>query len=132
MNKSVRYRSAQGQKTNGDWNELDDMCVTRDVLNSDNSNFVMPQLKGDTYYRIELRAYNAIGFSQPATLLMRTAQGESTNVLGTLSYGFASRSSFGGSLTGGAGRTVSGASTVPQKVQSVVAVVFALLVFCLV
>lgn len=46
----------------------------------------MSSLKGDTYYRIELKAHNAIGFSQPSSLLMRTARGESSNALGSLLY----------------------------------------------
>lgn len=33
-----------------------------------------------------LQAHNAIGFSQPSSLLMRTARGESTNALGSLLY----------------------------------------------
>lgn len=37
----------------------------------------MRRLQADTYYRIELRAQNAIGFSTSATLLLKTARGES-------------------------------------------------------
>lgn len=33
-----------------------------------------------------MQAHNAIGFSQPSSLLMRTARGESTNSLGSLLY----------------------------------------------
>lgn len=32
-------------------------------------------LKADSYYRIELRAYNDLGYSQPANLIFRTAAG---------------------------------------------------------
>lgn len=46
----------------------------------------MTDLRGDTYYRIQIRAHNAIGFSKPVILLMRTAVGESTNALGSLLY----------------------------------------------
>lgn len=46
----------------------------------------MTELRGDTYYRIQIRAHNAIGFSKPVTLLMKTAVGESTNALGSLLY----------------------------------------------
>lgn len=49
----------------------------------------MAKLSPNTYYRIELRAHNAIGFSTPASILMRTARGESdstNNNLGTLLY----------------------------------------------
>lgn len=82
----------QGQKKDGEWHEFESLCVTRDVLNSENSNFVMAKLMGDTCYRIELRAHNAIGFSQPASVLIRTALGESdaSNELGTFTYDLAS------------------------------------------
>lgn len=46
----------------------------------------MTDLRGDTYYRIEVRAHNAIGYSKPVALLMRTAIGESPNILGSLLY----------------------------------------------
>lgn len=92
------YFVLQGNKVNGEWVEINDMCVIRDVDVADNSNFKMTGLQGDSSYRIELRAHNAIGFSQPATLMMRTARGESTNKLGSLSY-----SSFGGIGAPGAG-----------------------------
>lgn len=59
----------------------------------------MSELQGDTYYRLELRAHNAIGYSASSSLLMRTARGESTNTLGTLLYqsGIAAGSSISGS-----------------------------------
>lgn len=38
----------------------------------------MTNLESDTYYRIELRAFNAIGGSNPASLTIKTARGEST------------------------------------------------------
>lgn len=72
----------------GAWNEIEHMCVTQNVPITDTTNFKMSSLKGDTYYRIELKAHNAIGFSQPSSLLMRTARGESTNALGSLLYSY--------------------------------------------
>lgn len=46
----------------------------------------MNDLRGDTYYRIEVSAHNAIGYSKPTSLYMRTAVGESANALGSLLY----------------------------------------------
>lgn len=46
----------------------------------------MRDLSPETYYRIEIRAHNAIGLSQPVTLLLKTARGESTKSYGTLVY----------------------------------------------
>lgn len=33
-------------------------------------------LRPDTYYKIELRAHNAIGFSTPGQAIVKTARGE--------------------------------------------------------
>lgn len=71
-------------KVDGAWTEVGSHCETKTAPVSDG--FKMTDLKGNTYYRIEVNAHNAIGFSKPATLLMRTAVGESTNVLGSLLY----------------------------------------------
>lgn len=46
----------------------------------------MENLQPDSYYRIELRAHNAIGASPPAHLLLKTARGESPSSLNTLLY----------------------------------------------
>lgn len=66
---------------NGDWTEFENECKIQDMPATDTNNFKMSTLQGDTYYRIELKAHNAIGFSQPALLMMRTARGESSNKL---------------------------------------------------
>lgn len=70
----------------GVWSELGGMCETKQAPTTDTIGFKMTNLRGDTYYRIEVRAHNAIGFSKPLTLLMRTAIGESPNILGSLLY----------------------------------------------
>lgn len=59
----------------------------------------MTGLQGDMYYRIELRAHNAIGHSEPTSIIMRTARGESTNAFGSLTYNYGS---VGGALGSGA------------------------------
>ncbi|KAG4069565.1 hypothetical protein HA402_006931 [Bradysia odoriphaga] len=69
----VRY--CPGLKVDGAWNEIAQLCVTQDVPKTVTNDFKMSGLSGDTYYRIEVRAHNAIGFSQPSPLLMRTARG---------------------------------------------------------
>lgn len=71
------------------------MCQTQNAPVSETIGFRMNDLRGDTYYRIQIRAHNAIGFSKAVTLLMKTAVGESTNALGSLLYyGHSSASSF--------------------------------------
>lgn len=71
----------------GAWHELENRCVQTDVIEA--TSFDMAALSGNTYYRIELRAHNAIGFSSPASIVMKTTRGESdsaNNNLGTLLY----------------------------------------------
>lgn len=71
----------------GTWNELENQCVSTDVV--DSTSFEMSGLSGNTYYRIELRAHNIIGYSSPASIIMKTTRGESdtaNNNLGSLLY----------------------------------------------
>lgn len=53
-----------------------DICSTEEVTGQDNPEFRMLDLTSDTYYKIELRAHNAIGYSTPAQLTIKTARGE--------------------------------------------------------
>lgn len=118
---------AQGQKKNGAWHEIENMCVTREALNSENSNFRMSQLKGDTCYRIEVKAHNAIGFSQGTSLLMRTALGESTNELGPLTYDLAAgvAGGFGTGTSGGGGGAAMHANAARSLRLAALSVLFA-------
>lgn len=71
----------------GTWTELENRCSTIDV--SETTSYQMTDLSGNTYYRIELKAHNAIGYSSPASIIMKTTRGESdsdNNNLGTLLY----------------------------------------------
>lgn len=71
----------------GAWHELENQCQSADVIES--TSYEMTRLSGNTYYRIELRAHNVIGFSSPASIIMKTTRGESdsaNNNLGTLLY----------------------------------------------
>lgn len=70
----------------GVWNEVNKLCETRNAATTETTSFKMTNLRGDTYYQIQIRAHNAMGFSNPVTLLMRTAVGESSNALGSLLY----------------------------------------------
>ncbi|SPP89153.1 blast:Fasciclin-2 [Drosophila guanche] len=76
-----------GMKISGSWTELEDRCNTVDVVET--TSYEMTDLNGNTYYRIELKAHNAIGYSSPASIIMKTTRGESdsaNNNLGTLLY----------------------------------------------
>ncbi|XP_055913981.1 fasciclin-2 isoform X2 [Eupeodes corollae] len=67
----VKY--CPGVKVSGTWEELAKECRSKDVIES--TSFEMSSLSGNTYYRIELRAHNAIGFSSPASIIMKTTRG---------------------------------------------------------
>lgn len=64
-------------KVNGAWSEFEQYCKTTQVQATDLLQLYMDNLKSGTYYRIELRAHNAMGFSQTRPLLMKTERGES-------------------------------------------------------
>uniref|UniRef100_A0A182FQR7 Fasciclin 2 n=1 Tax=Anopheles albimanus TaxID=7167 RepID=A0A182FQR7_ANOAL len=76
-----RIKYCPGTKINGVWTEMEEHCIEQDVVRM--TNYEMRSLQADTYYRIELMAHNAIGFSKAAHVLMKTARGESDNPLGT-------------------------------------------------
>ncbi|XP_017088459.2 fasciclin-2 isoform X1 [Drosophila bipectinata] len=62
-----------GVKISGTWTELENSCNTVEVVET--TSFEMTQLNGNTYYRIELKAHNAIGYSSPASIIMKTTRG---------------------------------------------------------
>mgnify|MGYP003507277463 FL=1 len=47
---------------------------------------MLNQLSQDTYYRVELRAHNAIGFSIPTHIYLKTSRGEGESNLDDKSY----------------------------------------------
>lgn len=67
----------QGQKVNGAWSEFEQYCKVTEVQATDLLQLYMDNLKSGTYYRIELRAHNAMGYSQTRALKLKTARGES-------------------------------------------------------
>ncbi|KAI8036151.1 hypothetical protein M5D96_011011, partial [Drosophila gunungcola] len=62
-----------GVKISGTWTELENSCNSVEVVET--TSFEMTQLMGNTYYRIELKAHNAIGYSSPASIIMKTTRG---------------------------------------------------------
>lgn len=76
----------QGGKVNNIWNEIENLCKERDYIAYTYSNQVLNDLNADTYYRVELRAHNAIGYSAPTNVYVKTARGESPSSFGTLTY----------------------------------------------
>ncbi|XP_062138031.1 fasciclin-2 isoform X3 [Drosophila sulfurigaster albostrigata] len=62
-----------GVKIAGTWNELENQCNTIEVVET--TSYQMTDLSGNTYYRIELKAHNDIGYSSPASIIMKTTRG---------------------------------------------------------
>lgn len=73
-------------KVNGIWTELDSQCKIQQVNALSGANYDLGGLKPETYYRIEVRAHNAIGSSDPAKIMLKTAIGESNESYGTYVY----------------------------------------------
>jgi len=75
----MNHTIPQGGKINGIWNEIENLCNERDYIAHTFSNQILNDLSPDSYYRIELRAHNAIGYSSPTNLYLKTARGESSS-----------------------------------------------------
>ncbi|XP_018561413.1 fasciclin-2 isoform X2 [Anoplophora glabripennis] len=62
------------EKVNGNWEDRD--CIPEPIQRSvQYTSYQLDNLQPDTVYKIELRAYNAIGGSSPAQIRVRTARG---------------------------------------------------------
>jgi len=53
-----------------------DTCRTENLRSPDKTAYLMDNLFADTYYKVEVRAHNDIGFSVPSELVFKTAIGE--------------------------------------------------------
>lgn len=53
--------------------------ITRQIEFPGITTYQVQKLRPDTFYRMELRAHNNIGFSSPAELVIKTANGEYSN-----------------------------------------------------
>lgn len=85
----------QGGKVNNVWNEVEKLCKEKDYIAYTYSSQMLNDLSADTYYRVELRAHNAIGYSAPTNVYLKTARGESGTFDGSYTYqaGFGANSS---------------------------------------
>ncbi|PRD29175.1 UNVERIFIED_CONTAM: Ncam1 [Trichonephila clavipes] len=65
----------KAEKKNGNWRRVGD-TVSKEVRNWENAPmYEMTRLKPNTYYKVEVRAHNDIGFSIDATMVFQTAAG---------------------------------------------------------
>ncbi|CAL1264405.1 unnamed protein product [Larinioides sclopetarius] len=76
----LRYFEAE--KKNGVWRRIGE-TVVKEVRDWENApSYEMTRLKANTYYKVEVRAHNDIGFSQDATMVFLTAADPSKGTQG--------------------------------------------------
>lgn len=66
----------QTDKVNTVWTVRRDSCRSEDLRSPDKTAFLMDNLNANTFYKVEVRAHNEIGFSVPSELVFKTATGE--------------------------------------------------------
>lgn len=60
------------------WSETGSGCQTLELKSSDQASVELSNLFADTFYKVELRAHNAIGYSLPGQIILKTARDPST------------------------------------------------------
>ncbi|XP_023709621.1 fasciclin-2 isoform X4 [Cryptotermes secundus] len=69
---SIKYCPVtQGE---GFWKAMEYQCETRELSSAEHTTYKLGNLIADTYYKIELRARNKIGFSTPGEVIIKTAR----------------------------------------------------------
>lgn len=64
-------------KVSGEWRIVpENQCVKEELKSYEAISYEVQGLRPDTQYRMEVRAHNVLGFSQPAQLHVQTALGE--------------------------------------------------------
>ncbi|KAF3424157.1 hypothetical protein E2986_06106 [Frieseomelitta varia] len=71
-----RVKYCQIKRVSGDWQLLDDTCRTEDVKTQGRLRHWLKNLYSDTFYKVELMAHNAMGFSKPGSAKFKTARGK--------------------------------------------------------
>nr|XP_031830862.1 fasciclin-2-like isoform X1 [Nomia melanderi] len=71
----------QIRRVAGEWQMLESSCRTDEVKTQGRTRHWLKNLVSDTFYKVELRAHNKIGFSQPGTSKFKTARGIDTTVV---------------------------------------------------
>ncbi|CRL04468.1 CLUMA_CG017550, isoform A [Clunio marinus] len=111
---TIRY--CPGGKVNNIWNEIENMCLEKDYIPHDRSNQLLDKLSPDTYYRVEIKAHNGIGYSPNTSVYLKTARGESQR-------------SFDGTFTYQAGFKTSSASNTFLHIMCINGVVFSFMLW---
>ncbi|XP_050056028.1 fasciclin-2 isoform X4 [Aphis gossypii] len=67
-------------KVNTVWTVRRDSCRSEDLRSPDKTAFLMDNLNANTFYKVEVRAHNEIGFSVPSELVFKTATEQTAKV----------------------------------------------------
>lgn len=70
----IKY--CQIRRVSGEWETLEDTCRTEDIRTQGRVRHWLRNLYSDTFYKVELKAHNAIGFSKPGSAKFKTVRGE--------------------------------------------------------
>lgn len=67
-------------KQNDAWADTEPGCNTQLLKSTELTSMTINELHPDTYYKIEIRAHNAIGYSTPGEIVLRTVRGSDTQM----------------------------------------------------
>jgi len=76
-NYQIRY--CVSQRVNGEWRDSTSECSTNITTGYEYTSYQLEGLHPDTTYKIEVRAHNAIGYSLPGEIRVKTARGFDTS-----------------------------------------------------
>ncbi|CAK9816691.1 Fas2 [Anthophora plagiata] len=75
----IKY--CQIKHVSGEWEVLEETCRTEDIKTQGRMRHWLKNLYSNTFYQVELKAHNAMGFSKPGVAKFKTAKGIDTTVV---------------------------------------------------
>lgn len=73
-----QIKSCPVQRTEGEWTLTEVGCKDVNFRSTELTSIDVKELMPDTFYKVELRAHNSIGYSTPGQIIVRTARGGDT------------------------------------------------------
>lgn len=70
----IKY--CQIKRVSGEWEVLENTCRTEDIKTQGRLKHWIKNLYSDTFYKVELKAHNIMGFSKPGSGKFKTARGK--------------------------------------------------------
>lgn len=70
----IKY--CQTRRVSGEWELQEDTCRTEDIKTQGRTRHWLKNLYSDTFYKVELKAHNAMGFSKAGLAKFKTARGK--------------------------------------------------------